>query len=362
MEAAEEADVAEEADEAEEADVAESAFSAVEAEEAELSAAAETAGVEGEGDHTGLENSGAAGEPEGKDAGAEDAGVGAAPSEGESADEVAAASALTTPAADRPASPAEDRLHSNETVTTTNSGHTSKPVTSTASNDDASDSAPVTNSQSAGPSEETVWHKVYLHMEKARIKPIALFRSIDADENGTISAQELRAGLKRIVNIDLTDDEFKAVLKFADKDRSNDISYKELSRAIKYGNPERKAKIKAIRKGIPAMEIRRERALHLDLLPLPRRPTCPQRPLSPTSKCLPESRLLIVRVSNKSSLCRRSLCLPVFGASLIEPASRCCAISASHPRNHRPWHPQSSSLGQRYENRTSAGVLRTGTT
>ena len=121
-------------------------------------------------------------------------------------------------------------------------------MTSAASNDDASDSAPVTNSQSAGPSEETVWHKVYLHMEKARIKPIALFRSIDADENGTISAQELRAGLKRIVNIDLTDDEFKAVLKFADKDRSNDISYKELSRAIKYGNPERKAKIKAIQK------------------------------------------------------------------------------------------------------------------
>ena len=77
-------------------------------------------------------------------------------------------------------------------------------------------------------------------MEKARIKPIALFRSIDADENGTISAQELRAGLKRIVNIDLTDDEFKAVLKFADKDRSHDLSYKELSRAIKEGNPEAK--------------------------------------------------------------------------------------------------------------------------
>ena len=93
----------------------------MEAEETGLSDTAETAGVEDEGGSNDLESNGAAGIPEGEDAETEDAGVGALPSEGESADEVTAASSPTTPAADRLPSPSEDRLHSNDAAATAGS-------------------------------------------------------------------------------------------------------------------------------------------------------------------------------------------------------------------------------------------------
>ena len=91
--------------------------------------------------------------------------------------------------------------------------------------------------------EQVVWQKVYLLMEQKQIKPITLFHQIDNDESGTITSKELRKGLFDLCDIKLTDPEFQTVLSTVDKDRSGSLDYKELSRAIKYGNPKRKISI-----------------------------------------------------------------------------------------------------------------------
>ena len=148
------------------------------------------------------------------------------------------------------ASPEVDQPNSNDfdEMTTTKSNH-----------------APIGNSSSPNSSpsktspETEVWRKVFLHMEKSRVKPIKLFREIDVDESGSISAKELRDGLKKIVDVDLSDEEFKLVLKVVDKDRSNDINYRELSRAIKYGNPQRKISMKATSDKHAAMAARKKK-------------------------------------------------------------------------------------------------------
>ena len=91
--------------------------------------------------------------------------------------------------------------------------------------------------------EEQVWRNVFEHMEKRRITPIVLFHEINEDEDGTITPDELRAGFKRILNLDLTDEEFANVIAGADRDGSGVIEYKELAREIKYGDPRRRQAI-----------------------------------------------------------------------------------------------------------------------
>jgi hypothetical protein len=87
--------------------------------------------------------------------------------------------------------------------------------------------------------EEQVWRKIFIVMQNAMIKPIQLFHEIDIDDSGLISPTELREGLLNIVGMELTNDEFKNVLKKIDRDNSGEIDYKELSHAIKYGDPQR---------------------------------------------------------------------------------------------------------------------------
>ena len=87
--------------------------------------------------------------------------------------------------------------------------------------------------------EQAVWNKVYNLMEKKRVKPVHLFHDIDTDESGIITADELRDGFKNLLDIVLTDVEFNAALLICDRDRSNEIDYKEFARAVKYGSPQR---------------------------------------------------------------------------------------------------------------------------
>ena len=87
--------------------------------------------------------------------------------------------------------------------------------------------------------EQAVWNKVYNLMEKKRVKPVHLFHDIDTDESGIITADELRDGFKNLLDIVLTDVEFHAALLICDRDRSNEIDYKEFARAVKYGSPQR---------------------------------------------------------------------------------------------------------------------------
>jgi Ca2+-binding EF-hand superfamily protein/tetratricopeptide (TPR) repeat protein len=87
--------------------------------------------------------------------------------------------------------------------------------------------------------EQKVWNKVYMLMEKQRVKPIKLFHDIDTDQSGIITPNELRDGFKTLLDIDLEDEEFKACLKICDRDHSGEIDYREFSRAVKYGSPNR---------------------------------------------------------------------------------------------------------------------------
>ena len=87
--------------------------------------------------------------------------------------------------------------------------------------------------------EERVWRKVFMIMQDAMVKPITLFREIDMDESGLISPLELREGLLKMVGMELTDAEFEAIIREVDRDKSGEIDYRELARAIKYGDPKR---------------------------------------------------------------------------------------------------------------------------
>ena len=87
--------------------------------------------------------------------------------------------------------------------------------------------------------EEQVWRKIFIVMQKAMIKPIQLFRDIDMDDSGLISPNELRDGLLNIIDMKVTDDEFKNIVNKVDRDASGEIDYKELAHCIKYGDPNR---------------------------------------------------------------------------------------------------------------------------
>lgn len=60
-----------------------------------------------------------------------------------------------------------------------------------------------------------------------------LFKTIDADGGGSISAQELRAGLIEF-GLKASDQEFAAVMAKMDKDGGGDVSLKEFEKAIRY--------------------------------------------------------------------------------------------------------------------------------
>ena len=87
--------------------------------------------------------------------------------------------------------------------------------------------------------EQKIWNKVFVLMEKQRVKPIKLFHDIDIDQSGIITPDELLDGFKTLLNIDLSADEFKACLKICDRDHSGEIDYREFARAVKYGDPRR---------------------------------------------------------------------------------------------------------------------------
>ena len=91
-------------------------------------------------------------------------------------------------------------------------------------------------------------------MEQKRVKPLYLFQQIDKDESGSITPNELRQGLFNLCQITLTDPEFKTVLKTVDKDHSGALDYREFSRAIKYGNPDRKTNMKRLKTKMKTME------------------------------------------------------------------------------------------------------------
>ena len=84
--------------------------------------------------------------------------------------------------------------------------------------------------------DKAVWTKIYLMMDSKKIKTIQLFHEIDEDESGMIDADELRQGLFDLAGVELTDEEFERCMKTVDRDNSGEVDYRELSRAIKYGN------------------------------------------------------------------------------------------------------------------------------
>ena len=94
-----------------------------------------------------------------------------------------------------------------------------------------------------GDPEKAVWTKIYLMMDAQKIKAIQLFHDIDEDGSGLIDPDELREGLRNLAGIELTDDEFDRCMATVDRDGSGEVDYRELSRAIKYGNPQRELSI-----------------------------------------------------------------------------------------------------------------------
>ena len=86
---------------------------------------------------------------------------------------------------------------------------------------------------------QRAWNAVFNLMEHQRVKPIKLFHDIDESGDGTISPQELRDGLFRLLGLALSEEDFKACLSICDNDHSGEISYREFARSVKYGDPRR---------------------------------------------------------------------------------------------------------------------------
>jgi Ca2+-binding EF-hand superfamily protein len=86
---------------------------------------------------------------------------------------------------------------------------------------------------------QRAWNAVFNLMEHQRVKPIKLFHDIDESGDGTISPQELRDGLFRLLGLTLSEEDFKACLSICDNDHSGEISYREFARSVKYGDPRR---------------------------------------------------------------------------------------------------------------------------
>ena len=86
---------------------------------------------------------------------------------------------------------------------------------------------------------QRAWNSVYKLMEHQRVKPIKLFHEIDESGDGTISPQELRDGLFKLLDLTFTDEDFKACLTICDNDHSGEISYREFAKSVKYGDPRR---------------------------------------------------------------------------------------------------------------------------
>jgi len=76
-----------------------------------------------------------------------------------------------------------------------------------------------------------------------------LFRKIDKDGGGDISASELKEGLKNEINFDVSKEDLALLMSKLDKDGGGDISLKEFDRAIKAAEklppPKSKAQIAA---------------------------------------------------------------------------------------------------------------------
>jgi Ca2+-binding EF-hand superfamily protein len=87
--------------------------------------------------------------------------------------------------------------------------------------------------------DKAVWASVWRVLNERGIRATKLFHDIDEDWSGIITPEELREGLERLLGLVLEDAEFDLALKICDRDRSGEIEYKELARAIKYGDPDR---------------------------------------------------------------------------------------------------------------------------
>ena len=86
-----------------------------------------------------------------------------------------------------------------------------------------------------------VFAKMFLNIEEKQMKIVDFFHEIDGDDSGVISGAELRKGLKTLLNIQLTNEQFTAVMATIDEDHSDEIDYKELARTIKKADPRREA-------------------------------------------------------------------------------------------------------------------------
>ena len=87
--------------------------------------------------------------------------------------------------------------------------------------------------------DKAIWARVWRYLKEKGIRVTKLFHDIDEDWSGIITPEELREGLDRLLGLKMSDDEFELALKIVDKDRSGEIEYKELARAVKYGDPDR---------------------------------------------------------------------------------------------------------------------------
>ena len=87
-----------------------------------------------------------------------------------------------------------------------------------------------------------VFAKMFLNIENKQMKIVDFFHEIDGDDSGVISGAELRSGLKTLLNIQLTNEQFTAVMATIDEDHSDEIDYKELAHTIKKADPRREAR------------------------------------------------------------------------------------------------------------------------
>jgi Ca2+-binding EF-hand superfamily protein len=117
--------------------------------------------------------------------------------------------------------------------------------------------------ESAEAAADRVFHQLWQTLTLKGMRVTTLFHHCDEDGSGEIELVELRKGMDDLLGMKLSDADFAAVGKVADKDGSGDISVKELVRVVARGDKKRQAFRKEYEKKMKVNELKKNDPLRI---------------------------------------------------------------------------------------------------
>ena len=77
-------------------------------------------------------------------------------------------------------------------------------------------------------------------LNKGRMRVQYMFTKMDKDNSGSLDIDEIRAGLKEVVGIELSEKELTDVMQYIDEDNDGSITFKELDQGLRDSDVARK--------------------------------------------------------------------------------------------------------------------------